>query len=169
MSEKLNLAAPWVTYANEIKAMFKDDPEVKVVYNNEETEVRIYVAKQAKCDALEKILKHEVKFGNITLKINVIAPNENDEDILDVFDDAFAGNPAISFVVPIESPLGTHRFVVFKNEVVQFYNDQLDDLNGNKSTLYQDIAKDIFVEGLAVNYCTEPKDASLTKPLGEWP
>ena len=167
--KELNLSSPWVTYLNELKAMFGEDQDIAIRYNEEEKEVLIYVANGSKAEALDKILIHEKEFGNVTLKINVIPPNNNEADILTVFNDAFLGNPAMEYTVPIESPLGTHRFVVFKNKVVQFYNDQLDDLHGNKSTLYQEIAKDIFVDGLAVNYCTNPTDKNLMKPLGEWP
>lgn len=169
MSNKMKLSPPWQTYVHELTAMFGNDPDITIRYDDEEKIVSMYVSKVAKAGALDQILKHEVSFGNVTLKINVIPPNGEDADILDVFDDAFAGNPALSFVIPIDSPIGTHRYVVFQNKVVQFFNDQLDDLNGNKSTLFQDIAKDIFDEKLAVDYCTEVLDESIRKPLGEWP
>ena len=169
MSENVKLSSPWQTYVNELKAMFGEDPDITIRFNDDEKIVSLYVAKPPKAEALEKLLKHEVTFGNVTLSVNVIPPNENEIDILDTFEDAFSGNPALSFVIPIESPLGSHRFVVFENKVVQFFNDQLDDMNGNKSTLYQDIARNIFDEKLAVNYCTDVKSASLAKPLGEWP
>lgn len=32
---KLKLAPPWVTFVNEIKALFGQDPQVRVVYDNE--------------------------------------------------------------------------------------------------------------------------------------
>jgi hypothetical protein len=57
---------------------------------------------------------------------------------------------------------------VFEKKVVQFFNDQLDDINGNKSTLYQDIAKDVFEKHEGVYFCTAA-DGKLSKPLGEWP
>lgn len=169
MSEKLNLSAPWITYKNEIEAMFGKDPDITIRYDDEQKEVRLYVTKPSKASALEKILKPEQTFGNITVHVTVVPPNDNEIDILDTFDDAFLGNPSLCYTVPIQSPLGTHRFAVFQNKVVQFYNDQMDDLNGNKSTLFQEIAKDIFKEGLSVNYCTDPGKDALTKPLGEWP
>ena len=44
-------------------------------------------------------------------------------------------------------------FAVFAKEVVQYYNDDLTDINGLKSTLYEDIARDVFdIDG--INYCT---------------
>mgnify|MGYP006958177364 CR=1 FL=1 len=58
---------------------------------------------------------------------------------------------------------------MFENKVVQFYNDQMDDINGNKSTLFQDIAGDVFGYDHGVFYCTEAGARHLAKPLGEWP
>ena len=46
-------------------------------------------------------------------------------------------------------------YVVFVNEVVQYYNDNLSDIHGLRSTLYQEIAKDIFETRLGVYYCTD--------------
>jgi hypothetical protein len=49
-------------------------------------------------------------------------------------------------------------YVAFKKEVVQFYADNLRDPNGFKSTLYQDIAEDVFGEKNNVCYCTSKRD-----------
>jgi len=46
-------------------------------------------------------------------------------------------------------------YVVFRNEVVQFFNDEMGDPNGLKSTLYQDIAKDVFADKDGIFFCTE--------------
>ena len=167
--KKIKLSPPWITYVHELEKMFENDPDVSIRYNDEDKIVSIYATSCDKSAALTRILKDEVTFGKITLKIEVIEPNKNENDILDVFNDAFVGNPALEYAVPIESPFGTCRYAVFKNEVVQFYNDQIDDIHGNKSTLYQDIARDIFKDDLAINYCTETNDKNLGKPLGEWP
>ena len=168
MSE-MKLSSPWITYVHEIQKMFERDSEVRVMYDDESKEVKLFVDSAQKAEALEKILRHEKTFGNVVLKIAVV-PSNKEKDILDVFNDAFFGNAALSYTIPIESPLGIHRFVVFDGKVVQFYNDQLDDLNGNKSTLYQEIAKDIFEDKLAVNFCTEVVDKTASnKRLGEWP
>ena len=161
MNEKLNLSSPWQTYVNELAVMFENDPEVQVMYDETKYEVKLYIWKNhQKAEALEKLLNHEKQFGNITLKITVVPPNgvEAETDILEVFRKAFEGNNAMLGVLPVESPMGTYRYVVFENKVVQFYNDQLDDPHGYKTTLYQEIAKDIFADGLAVNYCTDPKE-----------
>lgn len=167
--KKSKLSPPWYTYLSELQAMFEEDSDISIKFDEDAKTIYVYVAKTSKAEALNKILKHSVTFGKVTLSIEVVPPNEEDADILEAFDEAFMGNPALSFTIPIKCPIGIFRYAVFKNKVVQFYNDQLDDLNGNKSTLYQEIAKDIFADDLDVNFCTDTKDPKLTKPLGEWP
>lgn len=158
MSKKVNLSSPWQTYVNELTAMFEKDDEVQIIFDESDYEVKIYVSKNyKKAEALDKILKHEQDFGNVKLKIDVVPPNEeDDDDILKVFERAFEGNCAMQYTLPVESPIGVFRFVAFENKVVQFYNDQLDDPHGFRSTLFQEIAKDIFDEHLDVRYCTDP-------------
>jgi hypothetical protein len=61
-------------------------------------------------------------------------------------------------------------YVIFKNCVVQFFNDNLNDAFGNVSTLYQDIAPAVFENTpIGVHYCTDVERGNLGKPLGEWP
>ena len=61
--------------------------------------------------------------------------------------------------------------LVFKNCVVQFFNDNLNDAHGLISTLYQEIADDVLVniDFHGVYYCTDVEVGKLGKPLGEWP
>ena len=47
--------------------------------------------------------------------------------------------------------------------------NNLGDINGNRSTLYQDLGKDVFGEDTGLFYCTEAVTKELIKPLGEWP
>ena len=167
--EKLNLSAPWITFAHEITALFEKDPEIKVIYDNDEAIVKLYVENAEKAEALQALLPESRSFGNVTVKIVVIPANALDERPTSLFLKAFEGNPVLSYVKDVECPLGKFNYVVFRNEVVQFFNDQLDDVNGNKSTLYQDIAKDVFEEkNTAVFFCTVTPE-NLAVPLGEWP
>lgn len=51
-------------------------------------------------------------------------------------------------------------FIVFQNKVVQYWNDDLGDINGNCSTLYQTVAKDVFGDVEGIFFCTDtPKEA----------
>jgi len=49
-------------------------------------------------------------------------------------------------------------YVLFKNKVVQYFIDNIGDYNGMKSTLYEDIARDIFEDVDGVFFCTALPD-----------
>ncbi len=61
-------------------------------------------------------------------------------------------------------------YILFEPKVVQFFNDDLGDLNGLRSTLYQDIAANVFEDAHeGVFFCTAPATEGFDAPLGEWP
>ena len=158
MEKTIKLSPPWYTYYHELEALFEKDPDVMLRYDEDAQIIKLYVATLQKASALSVLLKPEKVFGNVTVKVEVIPPNIEDKSISDKFSMAFDGNPALDYVTEVESPMGVHRFAVFQNKVVQFYNDQLDDPYGNKSTLYQDIAADVFADGLGIHFCTRDRD-----------
>ena len=168
-NEKTRMAPPWVQYANAVQAMFEKDPEVDVVYDNEEKTLALLVENPVKADALQQIMPMEKEFAGIKLKINVIPANLKMSKA-QVYQAAFNGNPAFKTVVPVEgvftNPL---LYVLFAKEVVQYFNDDLSDAHGNRSTLYQELAKEIFVPQDGVLYCTDVDNKNIGKPLGEWP
>ena len=164
----MKLSSPWVEFYREIEALFAQDDEVKVVYDEEKNEVKLYVENARKADALTQLLPAEKTFGNVMLKITVIPANDLEVSKADLIAEAFDGNPALSYVQHVDAVIGAFDYAVFQNKVVQFFDDNLSDINGNKSTLYQDIAKDVFGTDAGVFFCTEAP-VCLTKPLGEWP
>jgi hypothetical protein len=165
----MKLAAPWITFYNEVKALFEEDPEVKVTFDEEKYELALYVENVRKADALTQLIPEEKTFGNVKVKIKVV-PADDAQTKLDLIQEAFYGNPALSYIWSAKTPFGDEfDYVVFENKVVQFYNDNIRDVNGNKSTLYEDIARDVFGEDANLCFCTEAKDRNLIKPLGEWP
>lgn len=166
----VNLQSPWVTFAEEIKELFKDDPQIHYEYDGQ-YEVKLYVDDAEKADALMKLIPPLKVFGNVTLKITVIpADAEGTQDTKALFEKAFAGNPVLSFVAtqddPSVGPVAT--YVVFENKVVQFYNDDLSDYYRNKSTLYQDIALEVFGDKFGAYFCTDiPADEKVDAPAEE--
>lgn len=171
----MKISPPWVTYVNELMALFGEDPEINIKYENELPRVKLYVSNWKKATALGLLLKRGVEFGNIYLYVEVIPPNtervklENCNDYKLLFEEGFKGNPAFSFIYQVEGIFSNKIiYVVFKNKVIQFFNDNLNDVYGNISTLYQEIAKDVFdIKGIC--YCTDAPKEILKKPLGEWP
>lgn len=175
---RLKLSPPWVTYVNKLKALFDQDPEIQVIYNNDERTVNIYVENSKKAWAIEKLLPMQKQIGNIQLKITVVPANGGYEvagplSTIEIFDLAFKDNPIYAYSKEI-SGLFSNKFiyVVFKNKVVQFFNDNLNDIHGLISTLYQNIAYEIFEDAninlMNVFFNTDIEEKVWT-PLGEWP
>ena len=147
----VNLSPPWVTYANEVNAMFRDDFDVDVRTSDDNCTIKLYVKKADKAAALTKLLKSVATFGNIIVGI-VVIPANNDTTIdvdnmktVDLYKVAFKDNPALEEIVEKSEGLPfAMNYVVFRNQVVQFYNEDLSDPLGMCSTLYQTIADHIF-------------------------
>lgn len=167
----LKLSSPWVIFYKEINAMFEYDPEIKVVFDEEENIVKLYVDNPDKADALSQILPKEKEFGAVTLKIEVVPANKEATERANVanklrtvlrgngelIENALIGNPAFVYSKTITGVFTNPiTYIVFMNKVVQYYTDSLSDINGVTSTLYQDIAKDIFLPFDGIFYCTVP-------------
>ena len=174
MSDNLKLQSPWVTLAEEIKQLFKDDPDITIEYTDDNPyEIKLFVDNDEKAYALMQILPTEKIMGNVVFKITVVPANAENatSKTAKLFETAFEGNPAFSFVAETEPGMLTipATYVVFTNKVVQFYNDDLSDYYRNKSTLYQNIAEDIFDRSLGVYFCTDiPKEESDEETDEDW-
>lgn len=169
---KLQLVSPWANYYQELNAFFRGDPDVTVVYDEQETEVKIYVRGNEKAAAIDELLPSSREFGTVTLKITVIPANyapstidspyargrsvwRNMNDTQKMFMTALRDNPAFSFTEKVCLQTNEIVYIVFENKVVQYYNDDLGDYYGQCSTLYQNIAADIFKPIDGVHYCTD--------------
>lgn len=155
----LKLSAPWVVYYREIEALFGTDPEITITIDEENYSVKLYVNNDEKAEALDKLLPTERTYGNVTVRTAVIPSNPLLEKKTSLFQTAFEGNPVFAFTKTNEGvftiPLS---YVVFKNRVVQFFADNLQDVNGNISTLYETIAKDVFGETDGLCFCTDTEE-----------
>lgn len=169
---QLNLSPAWDIYYQKINALFKNDALATVIYDRDNFKINIYVEDEKKAEALDQVLIHNVIFGSQELTINVIPANSEDRAPLPygvhkrsrvtynyprlIWDDVFYGNPLYSYsrryTGIYNNPL---TYVVFTPSVVQYYTDSLNDINGFSSTLAQEIAKDIFVDGDGVFFCTD--------------
>ena len=165
----MKLVSPWVNFYREIEALFAKDNEVKVMMDDDVPEVKIFVENVRKADAIAYLLPEEKDFGNVKLKITVVPANDGIQSKFDAIQEAFVGNPALSYVWQARTPFGEFDYVVFDADVVQYFNDDMRDVNGNKTTLYQDIARDVIGEEANLCFCTEAVSKDLMQPLGEWP
>lgn len=162
MSNTMGLSAPWVTFYREIDALFGGDPEIKITYYEDDYTICLYVNNEEKAEALSQLLPNEKKFGNVVLKIKVLPANEAVDENIELFQRAFSGNPAVAFIHTATDPTGGKlHFVVFEKKVVQFFNDNLRDIAGNESTLFQEIARDVFGDYVNISFCTDPSDTTI--------
>lgn len=156
---RINILSPWEEYYKKINAFFEYDNDVRVVFDETSHVVKLYVAKDKKAAALSKILKPEKEFGNITVHVEVVPPNGvlKSTGLADI-KAAFDNNGALSKIEEIDAFGFSAAYVIFKKVVVQFFNDDLGDYNGMKSTLYETIAEDIFDVGAGIFFCTDVAD-----------
>ena len=156
--DKMKMSPPWIQYCNMIDAMFGLDPDIKVMINDDGRNVKLFVDNPKKADAISQLLPHEKVIGNETVRIEVIPGDEQiKRDLL--FETAFAGNPAFSYAKTVDEVFTNPiTYVVFAKKVVQYWNDNLGDVNGNISTLYQNIARDLFENCDGVCFCTDNKE-----------
>lgn len=152
----LDLSSPWIMFYRELEALFKEDPTVRPQYDEAEfgRTIRLYVDDPEKAEALSKLLPSEKTFGNVTVRIIVVPANTEVESLLNLFRKAFKGNPALACIHEA-SGVFDFNYVVFQAKVVQFESDNIGDINGLTSTLYQDIAKDVFEDVSGIFFCTE--------------
>lgn len=176
MSKMLGLSSPWVNYYHELLAMFGSDDDIKIVFEEDEYTIRLYVDDIYKAECLSRIIPEFRAFGGVTVK-NVIIPANgafvNKEKKLskeEIFEGAFLGNPVLEYTKIVDWVFSNPIvFVVFKNEVVQYFNDNIFDAHGVCSTLYESIANDLFVNTEGVYFCTDTKDRVTFGPTKEWP
>lgn len=152
------MSPPWISYWRKLVELFKGDPQVTVAYTYTVTtcpEVKVYVDNADKADAIAELLPSVKEFGNVTLKITVIPINVKAVSRVNLFRRAFDGNKNVTLIADADQALSNIHYVIFKGDVVQYYDDNLGDAYGNRNTLYQDLAKDVFGETGGVFFCTE--------------
>ena len=176
---RLKIFSPWVIFVRKLEALFDGDPQIafNVDYGAEGGPLVVLATNNGdKATALKKILPEEKNFGGVTLHIMVDCAHESNiafRSNVELFETAFAGNPAFAYTVaPVDEGYNWVPcvYVVFKNCVVQFLADNLNDCHGIISTLYQDLAEEILGDQvIGVYFNTDVEVGKLGMPLGEWP
>ena len=156
----VKLEAPWYTHAKKLKALFERDPDITVgeIYEFPEGAEAQYgldieVRNHEKFVALDRALPSVKEFGNVKLAITLY-DEENAAVNADIslYETIFAGNPILDRVEDVTDHTGTHLgYVIFKPEVIQFFDDDISSFSGKWSGLAQDIADEVF---RGVYFCT---------------
>ena len=157
--KKLGIYSPWVIFSKKVQALFEKDPEVKVEFDNDTYTLKLLVDNEEKADALTRIMPTTKVFGNIVVNISVIPSNATNWNAK-YYEAAFKGNEAFSHLTVVDEIPGVVisnpiAYCSFKKEVVQYNADDLSSESGKASTLYQELAKDIFGDTDGVFFCTD--------------
>ena len=181
-NENFGIKSPWVLYFEKMKCLFGGDKEIRLDFDEEDMVISIRVDNPMKASALSRLIPYEVSFGTVTVNIGVIPNNSamsreqlsKDASLIEVIHAALEGNSAVAQIRPVSRGLFRNLcYCVFKKEVVQYGADNIGDINGNESTLMQNIAAEIFAYANGIYFCTSEGDNGANgfgdAPLGEWP
>lgn len=174
--EPLRISAPWQEYRNKLAALLNPDPDIAVGDVKSSTIpgydyfLTIYVSDHKKYLALSKLLDQEVCFGQVKMQIEIYDYGYifvEQASRIGKYNILFKGNPLFAGIWCVADQYGNeHGYVQFKPEVVQYFNDDIGDANGQWSGLAQDIAKKIFHReswATGVSFCT----TKITEPEEE--
>ena len=157
--KKTKMSPPWMIYFRKLEAFFAEDEDVTVKFDESSGAIKVYVVGEAKAEAIGKLLPTSKSFGNVTIYIHVVPANSLSLSSVDLFETALKGNGAVSYMRTISvGSTNDFSFIVFEPKVVQYFNDDLGDINGLCSTLYQDLAKDLFGNYSGIYFCTDKID-----------
>ena len=158
--KKTKMSPPWYGYCNKIKALFGRDEDIKIEFDDNEMILKMWVDSTDKYEALKNLLPEEKDFGGSTLHIDLIPANKVQKQFGHDFKAAFKGNPVVAEMQEVSGVFSNPLlYISFEKEVIQYYDDNLGDLHGNRSALLEDIAREVFedkTEGIC--FCTDDEE-----------
>lgn len=143
--DEVKLSPPYVTFYNALEAMFSGDEAYHLSPLDDATKsCTLTTDNRMKYILLKENLKTEFpEFGESGLTINLEYVGRDGMDANELAA-IFSTNPHFSYL--FESKGGPFPFAscVFKNEVIQYHNDNLFDPHSYKSDLAENIVKGLF-------------------------
>jgi len=153
------LSPPWYTLWNEIKATLGNAPNVEVMPLDTTVNPYVVTVKVGDHDqavAMASITAPQYVMGNITIKMQVqdntgavVAPvvPKTAEDLAGMVKKALGNNPwFVGLEVRGLTPMSGTRlvYIVFKADIVQFFNDDLSDLYNNYNNVVAFCFRDVL-------------------------
>ena len=162
--KNLRIEAPWYSFQKKVKALFEQDPDITVGEVVEMTggEAQygfdIEVRNHKKFLALDSVFPKTKTFGNVTIGITLYDEENGlkQDNVVEPYRAIFEGNPIVDDIRDVTDFTGTrHGYVLFAPKVIQFFDDNAADYNGNWSGLAQDIAREVFSDEFrGIHFCT---------------
>lgn len=167
-SEKVKLSPPWDGHMSMLASFFAGDNRVRVGYVGKDGIGRIEVFDSKMFDALSQVLRPSIRFGNVTLKIEIVRkfdpkPCEQMTDLA-ALKVVLKENPAFSKLKSQKDGAFDFVFCLFKPVVLQWYNDNLGNPWKLSTSTFEIEADKVFKTELGVQFTTEPpKGAKFRK------
>ena len=153
--ENTRLVPPWNEYVIKIKALFEMDHEIQIRYDQDDVILYLFVDNSDKYEALINLLPEEVDFGGQKLTIKII-PANGEKNVRQYMKTLFKENPVVHKIEDVAGPLSNPMtFIEFNKQIVQYYNDNIGDLHGNRTTVLEEIAREVFENKDGVFFCTD--------------
>lgn len=161
----LGLCPPWTELKRKLEALFRQDPDVTVAadLDGDAKRIRILVQSADKADALSRLLPAAVELGAVRVALEVVPANGGELSARELLERAFAGNDA--FRCAAESAPGPgappFTYAVFEPHVLQYQADSIGHPRGLRTTLAENVFREIFTgpEASAILPCTGDADA----------
>ena len=161
MNKKLKLSPPWDGHMNMLASFFKGDDRVRVGggTNNRVGTIEVFDTKMYA--ALEQVLRKRLRFGNVTLTINLVPANGMKKPKGEMTDLAalkyvLSKNPAFAKFITRKTELGASVYCLFRPVVLMWYNDNLCSPWKQSASVYELEAQTVFKDEIGVSYATEP-------------
>lgn len=168
--ECVGIAPPLNILIRQMRAFFRDDPQIQIIFDSARRVLEIHAATRTKADALAKIVPGQYWFGKNAIPVRIVPGEEKGEDFGDPVRNAFAGNYAVERIVDHTDAAGNGvTYVDFRPQIVQYHDFESPDPYGLTTTFFASLAEDLLL-GLDNTYYTTaplPADAVPESPLPE--
>lgn len=139
----VKMSAPWDIYYRKLNELFGRDKDIRIEYDRDSYEIKLYVDNTDKANALGLLLPDKKEFGGVTLTINVI-PFNRPHDNATLIATAFDGNPAFMGIDSKEILGATINYALFTDRSASYYSDDISEYDGRTYVFYRDLARDVI-------------------------
>lgn len=151
----------WMTLYHKIEAFFNKDPQVHIVYDEVGDVLCVHVDDLPKARALSALLPARISIGkDIDIDVNVLYHSTavepmTDKPLRSLYSLALQNNGNLDYIKVVKDILPDDLiYIVFVDEVAYYASDSITDIGGYHATLYQELAKDIFLQRDGISFCT---------------
>lgn len=189
--EKVNLEAPWLSFAKKIKYTYGLGEHITVndlIKNGDGYTLTISVRDDSVAAALEVVLPKTQNFGGVVIAIvifnstgNIVPETRTDyeytpETLANIFKIALSSNPLFIGSVLTEGKLSEITLgnigdvvIIIKREIVLFSNDDISDLCGNftevAAKVFQEFTQLTYLPKVKISFSTHDEKCELQKAI----